>query len=139
MKKSDALMISLLGVPMLLLWGLVGAAQYLATILEYIHYPWLFTFLILLVCYPLYAVRLKLPLAYGMTELSVGLVAIWFAATRAPPPPGTPEFGLFVIGLAAGIYIVIRGLDNMSRSPLVKGTSWTRWLFECRWWWGWSE
>ena len=138
MKKIDALAMSLV-VPVVLLSGLGGAAQYLATILEYIYYPWLFTFLILLVCYVLYAVRLKRPLAYGMTELLVGLVTILIAARRAPAPPATPEFGLLVIGLAAGIYIVIRGLDTMSRSPLVKGTSWARWLFECRWWWGWSE
>ena len=128
-----------LGVGALLFLGLLKAARNLASILAYINNPWLLTVLIFLVCYVLYAVRLKRPLAYGIAELLVGLLTILLAAQRAPAPPDTPEFGLLVISLAAGIYIVIRGLDTMSRSPLVTGTNWVRWLFQCRWWWGWTE
>jgi hypothetical protein len=102
--------------------------------------PVLLSLLTLAVAYGLYAIRRKRPLAYGLAELAIGAVVVLLATLQAPEAfQNETAFWAFVVPLSAGIYIVIRGLDNMARSPLVKANDRALWLFECRWWRKWKE
>ncbi|HWW12415.1 MAG TPA: hypothetical protein VN018_07855 [Brevundimonas sp.] len=59
----------------------------------------------------LYWVRGVLPFLYGVFEIVVGVFAIGVASSA----PALSVLGQF-IALAAGVYIIIRGLDNIDRS-----------------------
>jgi hypothetical protein len=118
---------------------LVVAALHLRWIKTHID-PALLTILTLAVAYFLYGIRKLRPLAYGTTEVLIGVFVV-FLASRQVPELFKDEEAVWavVIQLSAGIYIVIRGLDNMSRSPLLMGNYRAQWLFECLWGRVWKE
>jgi hypothetical protein len=101
-------------------------------------YVWLPVFILTLVfgCI-LYSIRYLWPLAYGTAEIVIGLWLV-LAATLGAPTGAADEqtFWTLVGKFAAGIYIFVRGMDNISQSRFVVGNGWA-WIFECRWWrWG---
>jgi hypothetical protein len=71
--------------------------------------PW-FTPLWLVIGVALFWMRGYLPKSYGMVEISVGLTAIFYAIIapidRLPPK---------LLAMAAGIYVIVRGLDNFEK------------------------
>ena len=61
----------------------------------------------------LFWIRLRLRSVYGFTEVAVGLVvALWQVVTASPERP-LLDFGPMVGFLTAGVYVVVRGMDNM--------------------------
>ena len=58
----------------------------------------------------LFEFRKSLRLLYGFTEVLVGLVV---AATRQTQDTSLTELGPFLAFLTAGVYLVVRGLDNI--------------------------
>ena len=118
---------------------LILAACYLRWIAAHIP-PTPLTILTIAVCYGFYAIRKKRPLAYGATEFFIGTMLIFFA-TRQASEPFKDEAAVWalVFQLSAGVYIVVRGLDNISRSPFIKAHDTFRWIFECLWWRRWKE
>jgi hypothetical protein len=72
--------------------------------------------MILVVVLGLYATRYFFRLAYAFVEIWIGLFAIAFTMRRAP------EFAdpQILVQLAAGIYIIIRGIDNFVQAELMK-------------------
>ena len=58
----------------------------------------------------MFAVREDFRRLYGFAEAVGGVVAIWFALGVTPAEPTTTTFG--VLG---GVYILVRGFDNLAR------------------------
>jgi hypothetical protein len=63
-----------------------------------------------LVCISLYAIRYFYRGAYGLLEILIGVILIWKTSTSAA---GVPDIDLRAIQLAGGMYIFIRGMDNL--------------------------
>lgn len=70
----------------------------------------------------IYRMRCRRRLTYGSIELIVGLIQTFLAASAAfnfflnPSPPNTSdEFSKAMLQVIAGMYIVVRGLDNMEQ------------------------
>jgi hypothetical protein len=127
-------------------WALVGSAIWgfvlpvllvIAALLlrRIVHIdPILLSFLTLAVAYGLYAIRTLRPFTYGTTELAIGAIVVLLATQQAPEVfQGQTAFWAFVAPLSAGIYIAIRGLDNIARSLVVKANERALRFFECRW------
>lgn len=64
-----------------------------------------------------FAIRGYFPKIYGGIEIAVGLLAIFYAADKIPE--AVPE----ALPLLTGIYIIIRGLDNIAKN--LKRDKWT--------------
>jgi len=83
---------------------------------------------ILLLGVALFWVRGRFPIVYGSTEVFVGIIAAINAFTRVDFST-VPDAGV-VIQILGGIYIIVRGLDNMGKG--VKGTAleprWNGWF-----------
>jgi hypothetical protein len=77
--------------------------------------------LILALCFGLYLIRNFFRMAYAIVEISIGLLAIFGAMGRAPEIPDEPTANLLIVQMAAGIYIVIRGFDNLAQSQQFAG------------------
>jgi hypothetical protein len=60
----------------------------------------------------LFYFRLQLPAVYGLTEIVVGVTV---AAQRAADSSNNLNAGLLLVLLTAGVYLVVRGLDNIHR------------------------
>jgi hypothetical protein len=87
----------------------------------------------LLFGYFLYSIRYLFPLWYGTAEFVIGVLLVLFAILGAPMGATDALTSQALLGkFAAGIYIVVRGLDNMSQSRFVTGNPWAC-LFKCRW------
>src|SRR6516164_8922799 len=89
--------------------------------------------LAILVGWPLFVVRQQFRLAYSVVELMAGVLTIFCAIKGAPavvPDEATERLMLLVL---AGIYIFIRGLDNVAQSRLFKGNPKARAIFEGSW------
>jgi hypothetical protein len=77
------------------------------------------------------AASLLSPLAYGTVEIMIGLSAIFGAIERAPHVVEDPATSLLLIQLAAGMYIIVRGIDNCAQAkPWMGGVAAFRWLWE---------
>jgi hypothetical protein len=83
-----------------------------------------------------YRLRCRKPFIYGCVEISVGIVVIYFTLYPvetnylllvAGEPGLAQTFLPRLVGILAGIYIIVRGLDNMSRAlPSHWAPWWTR-------------
>jgi hypothetical protein len=103
---------------------LIGLIIYTTTspIMDFLHYLWLPNmgrersllaggFLALLGGAILFAFRLKYRAIYGLSEATVGVL---IAAQRfAEPTTNEAGFSFFIVFLTAGIYLVVRGMDNI--------------------------
>jgi hypothetical protein len=72
----------------------------------------------------LYYVRISFRRTYGLIEIAIGLAAVYYSVPRFADP--TP---LTIVQIGAGIYIIIRGIDNVDQGMLTKsGLLWKVWL-----------
>jgi hypothetical protein len=103
-----------------------------ATGLDYKNVPrQVLVYLIIGVCIGFYLIRRSSPLAYGTVEIMIGLSAIFGAIERAPHVVEDPATSLLLIQLAAGMYIIVRGIDNCAQAkPWMGGVAAFRWLWE---------
>ena len=98
-------------------------------------YGWLLVVILTLVfgCYFLYSIRYLWPLAYGFAEIQIGAWLLYAAMLGAPQGAADELTYWTLVGkFAAAVYIIVRGLDNISQSRFVVGNRWA-WIFECRW------
>lgn len=61
--------------------------------------------------------RTRLPFVYGTSEVFVGITAIWFSV-RPPSTSPLSDTGKGVaqlVTILGGVYIIVRGLDNMNK------------------------
>jgi hypothetical protein len=90
--------------------------------------------LTLVLGYILYSIRYLWPLAYGVAELVIGVWLVTAAVLGAPTGVADELTYWTLVGrFAAGIYIFVRGLDNMAQSRFVADNASARWIFKCRW------
>ncbi|WP_374547272.1 hypothetical protein [Rhodoblastus sp.] len=75
------------------------------------------TFIALPVGVAFYSFRSRLPLWYGLAEVVVGMAAVG-AGSRSLATVTADASS--VLGILGGLYIIVRGLDNMSKG--VAGT-----------------
>jgi hypothetical protein len=73
---------------------------------------------ILAACYVLYLIRDCSPLTYGTLEIVVGLSVIVGIMVRKPEQV---DPGLLLVQLAAGMYVIIRGFENLAKSSPFPG------------------
>lgn len=68
-------------------------------------------------------VRKRFTFYYGVLELAVAIGALWFAIV-------TPNQDLLpkILGILGGVYIIVRGLDNMGRDLPARCPKWLTWL-----------
>lgn len=64
----------------------------------------------LLIAVGLYNLRLRIRSVYGLIEIVVGTISILFATNHAASPATT------FITAVGGIYVIVRGLDNIEQS-----------------------
>jgi hypothetical protein len=105
----------------------------LATLLREaaIYLPWirenvpryLLVAAILVLSYGLYTMRRLCRYGYGFLEVVIGFSVIFGTMERAPPIIDDPLTDLILVQIAAGIYIVIRGFDNIAQSEFMENTS----------------
>lgn len=69
-------------------------------------------FLILIIGYTLFLFRLHVRFFFGLTEALVG-VLIALHNVPANPDPALWSSDIFIVMLTAGVFLVVRGLDNM--------------------------
>ena len=82
-------------------------------------------FLGVVVAVALYRVRGTHPIVYGVAEIAVGILAIWFVVGIPKPTLLTADDGgqavdvsranSSLVGFLGGIYIIIRGFDNVDK------------------------
>jgi hypothetical protein len=123
---TEELVIGLLALSNLA-WALVNAARFLIYIIPFsgpaISNPYSSVLAIAIGLF-LYRVRGEYPLFYGITEILVAVLAIFVSI-------GTPTANPLnaIVGILGGIYILIRGMDNMDKGlPASWRPPWD-WLF----------
>jgi hypothetical protein len=93
---------------------LIVAATHLAWIRGRIN-EYVLILIILLFAFGLYLIRYFFRFAYGIVEIFIGLLSISGAMARAPQIVDDSTTTLLLVQTAAGIYIIVRGIDNLSR------------------------
>jgi uncharacterized membrane protein YgaE (UPF0421/DUF939 family) len=74
-----------------------------------------------LIAFGFYRLRGQHPFCYGCIDIAVGLIVLFFTFVPLShyavwTPQSLAERGMAkLLGVAAGIYIIVRGLDNMER------------------------
>jgi hypothetical protein len=106
-----------LGAVIALLLGF--AAMHLAWMARHLDLTTVYV-LALVACFGLYRVRRVCPVAYGTVEILVGFVAIFGAMRRAVDGVADPAT---LVQMAAGMYVIIRGFDNLAQGPPFKGSA----------------
>jgi hypothetical protein len=61
----------------------------------------------------LFGLRTRFPFVYGSGELVVGIISIWKAVSASQGDADILARGVVIFG---GIYIIVRGLDNMDKA-----------------------
>lgn len=80
----------------------------------------------------LFLIRMKWRVTYGVSEAFVGVAIASHRAYGEPSLWTTSDFGFYAAVLTAGIYLVVRGLDNVSQGrgmrqdPMVMLASWLK-------------
>ncbi len=63
----------------------------------------------------LYGMRTRYPFLYGMVEVIVGIAAI-FSVLPTQPPIETLVVYAELLSVSGGMYVIVRGLDNMNKA-----------------------
>ena len=63
----------------------------------------------------LYGMRTRFPFAYGVVEVIVGIAAIVSVLPRQPPIETLVVYAE-LLSVSGGIYVIVRGLDNMNKA-----------------------
>lgn len=78
----------------------------------------------------LYKFRLKQRVLYGVSEIMVGVTVTVFHARTSYPAGHLDNPELYIAILTAGIYLIVRGLDNIDQGIKSKSNNpLLRWLF----------
>jgi hypothetical protein len=64
----------------------------------------------------LFAIRKFMKASFGLVELAVGVDALWNVPDTAPLVIDGITRTQFLLQIAAGLYLIIRGLDNIDQS-----------------------
>jgi hypothetical protein len=129
--------------------GRTGLGLVLAALLREaaIHLPWIrenvsryvLVLAILVLCYGLYTMRRLFRYGYGFLEVAIGFSVIFGTMERAPPIVDDPASDLILVQIAAGIYIIIRGFDNLAQSEYLANTGvWATWE-QAKGLWAWAR
>jgi hypothetical protein len=70
----------------------------------------------------LFFFRLRRRALYGLTEVVVGVVVSVYRVTSAPVSSSLTSPDLYLVVLTAGIYLIVRGLDNLHQGLSEKPT-----------------
>ncbi len=110
-----------------LIWSLVNAARYLIYIIPFsgpvISSPY-FAAPAIAIGLLLYRLRGKYPLFYGSTEVLVAILVIFVSIGTDTANPLNK-----IVGILGGIYIFIRGLDNVDKGlPHSWRGRWNKWF-----------
>ena len=78
------------------------------------------SFALLLVCGAiiLYAIRKFFRCGFGLIEIMIGIDALWNVPATAPAVVDAATRTQFVMQSAIGLYLIVRGLDNLDQSGL---------------------
>lgn len=68
----------------------------------------------------LFAIRKFMRLSFGLVEIAIGLDALWNVPDSAPLVIDGITRTQFLLQIAAGIYLIVRGLDNVDQSGLFR-------------------
>jgi hypothetical protein len=71
--------------------------------------------LILILAFRLYIICYFFRFAYGILEILIGLITIFGTMARAPQIVDDTTSTLVLVQTAAGIYIIVRGIDNLAQ------------------------
>jgi hypothetical protein len=108
---------------------LLGAVPFVLLLLAVRHFAWIATHidenvlivLLILVAIGLFVVREIARLTYGIFEILIGVVAVFAAITRAVEAINDPALAnQIMVQSAAGLYIIVRGIDNIWQSKPFK-------------------
>jgi hypothetical protein len=66
--------------------------------------------------FALFAIRKFMKASFGLVELAVGVDALWNVPDTAPLVIDGITRTQFLLQIAAGLYLIIRGLDNIDQS-----------------------
>jgi hypothetical protein len=113
----------------LLFFLLVRAVNRLDWLIHHFSSGWLAA-LIFAVCFALFYVRLFFRLAYAGLEITIGIVLVLDVIQGGIPDP--TKIDEPTIKIAAGMYLVIRGIDNCMHwlaPKLERCPAWVRYIF----------
>jgi hypothetical protein len=78
-----------------------------------------FALLLFIGAIALFAIRKFLRASFGLVEILIGVDALWNVPNTAPLVIDATTRTQFLIQVAAGIYFIIRGLDNVDQSAIL--------------------
>jgi hypothetical protein len=111
----------------ILIWSLVNIARFLIYIIPFsgpVISSRYFSVAAVFVGLILYRLRGRYPLVYGLTEVAVAILAIFVSIGTDTPYPLNK-----IVGILGGIYIFVRGMDNIDRGlPNSWRDWWDRWF-----------
>ena len=100
--------------------GLHLLAQYSAAVMNVLP-DGIFTLLLVLGAVMLYAIRKYFRCGFGLIEIMIGIDALWNVPATAPIVVDGATRTQFVMQSAIGLYLIVRGLDNLDQSGVLAG------------------
>lgn len=97
--------------------GLHLLAEHSAALLYPLH-DGIFALLMTLGAILLFAIRKYFRCAFGLIEILIGIDAFWNLPATAPIVVDATTRTQFVMQSAIGLYLVVRGLDNLDQSGI---------------------
>jgi hypothetical protein len=95
--------------------GLHLLAEHSAVLLQALP-DGIFALLMTLGAILLYAIRKYLRCGFGLIEIMIGIDALWNVPATAPVVVDATTRTQFVMQSAIGLYLIVRGLDNLDQS-----------------------
>lgn len=77
-----------------------------------------FALLLVVSAVGLYAIRKFFRCGFGLIEIMIGIDALWNVPATAPTVVDAATRTQFVMQSAIGLYLIVRGLDNLDQSGL---------------------
>ena len=81
----------------------------------------IFALLMVLGAVLLYAIRKYFRCGFGLIEIMIGIDALWNVPATAPIVVDAATRTQFVMQSAIGLYLIVRGLDNLDQSGVLAG------------------
>ncbi len=78
-----------------------------------------FALLLFIGALALFAIRKFLRPSFGLIEIMLGMDALWNVPDTAPMVIDAATRAQFVVQVAAGIYFIVRGLDNLDQAGVL--------------------
>jgi len=80
-----------------------------------------FAFFLMAAALILFAIRKFMRPSFGLVEIAIGIDALWNVPDTAPVVIDGITRTQFLLQIAAGIYLIVRGLDNLDQSGWLGG------------------